>query len=43
MIYFNWHDPDHLIRTAAMAGIVIGMTIFCVRLINKGFQKEGGD
>jgi hypothetical protein len=36
MFYFNWHDPDHIIRTAAMAGIVIGMTIFCVRLINKG-------
>jgi hypothetical protein len=36
MIYFNWIDPDHLIRTAAMAGIVIGMTIFGVRLINKG-------
>ena len=38
MIFFNWHDPDHLIRTAAMAGIVIGMTIFCVRLIYKGFD-----
>ena len=38
MIYFNWHDPEHIIRTAAMAGIVVGMTIFCVRLINKGMQ-----
>ena len=36
MIYFNWTDPEHIIRTAAMAGIVVGMTIFCVRLINKG-------
>jgi len=36
MIYFNWTDPDHIIRTAAMAGIVVGMTIFCVRLINRG-------
>lgn len=36
MIYFNWNDPEHIIRTAAMAGIVIGMSIFCVRLINKG-------
>ena len=36
MIYFNWTDPEHIIRTAAMACIVIGMTIFCVRLINKG-------
>lgn len=36
MIYFNWTDPEHIIRTAAMAGIVIGMSIFCVRLINKG-------
>jgi hypothetical protein len=36
MIYFNWTNPDHIIRTAAMAGIMIGMSIFCVRLINKG-------
>ncbi|MCK5065968.1 MAG: hypothetical protein KAR16_00955 [Bacteroidales bacterium] len=36
MIYFNWHDPDHIIRTAAMAGIMIGISIFCVKLINKG-------
>jgi hypothetical protein len=36
MIYFNWTEPDHLIRTIAMTGIVIGMTIFSVRLINKG-------
>jgi len=43
MIYFNWNDPDHLIRTAAMAGIVIGMAIFCVRLINKGIQKVEAD
>lgn len=38
MIYFNWTDPEHIIRTAAMACIVIGMTIFCVRLINKGME-----
>lgn len=36
MIYFNWTEPDHLIRTIAMAGIVVGMTIFSVRLINRG-------
>ena len=36
MIYFNWTDPDHLIRTIAMSAIVVGMTIFCVRLINRG-------
>jgi len=36
MIYFNWTDPEHIIRTTAMAGIVVGMTIFSVRLINKG-------
>ena len=38
MIYFNWTDPEHIIRTAAMAGIMVGMTIFCVRLINKGMD-----
>jgi len=40
MIFFNWSDPDHLIRTAAMAGIVIGVTTFSVRLINKGLKEE---
>ena len=36
MIFLNWYDPDHLIRTAAMAGIVIGVATFSVRVINKG-------
>ncbi len=36
MVFFNWYDPEHLIRTAAMAGILIGMTTFSVRVINKG-------
>ncbi len=43
MIFFNWHDPEHLIRTAAMAGIVIGMTSFSVRLINKGLKENQTD
>ena len=38
MIFFNWYDPDHLIRTAAMAGIVVGVATFSVRLINKGLE-----
>ncbi len=36
LVFFNWYDPDHIGRTGAMAGIIIGITIFCVRLINKG-------
>ncbi|MDF1574979.1 MAG: hypothetical protein P1P86_07285 [Bacteroidales bacterium] len=36
MIYFNWSDPDHVIRTAAMAGIMIGVSTFSVRIINRG-------
>jgi hypothetical protein len=36
MIFFNWYDPDQLIRTVAMAGNLIGVTMFSVRLINKG-------
>ncbi len=43
MIFFNWYDPDHLIRTAAMAGIVIGVTTFSVRLINKGLKDNQTD
>jgi len=36
MIFFNLYDPDNLIRTIAMAGNLIGVSIFSVRLINKG-------
>ena len=38
LIFFNWYDPDHLVRTIAMAGIVIGVAVFCVKLINKGLS-----
>ena len=40
LIFFNWYDPDHIGRTAAMAGIIIGVSIFAVRLINKGINKQ---
>jgi hypothetical protein len=36
MIFFNWYDPDHLARTVAMAGVMTGVVVFSVRLINKG-------
>ena len=39
MIFFNWYNPEHLIRTAAMAGIMIGVTTFSVRIINKGLEE----
>ena len=38
LVFFNWYDPDHLGHTGAMAGIIIGVMIFCVRLINKGIS-----
>lgn len=40
MIFLNWYDPDHLIRTGAMAGIMIGVVMFCVRLINRGLSVK---
>lgn len=40
MIFLNWYDPEHLVRTAAMAGILIGVSIFSVRLINKGLEEK---
>jgi len=40
LIFFNWYDPDHLGRTGAMAGIIIGVSIFSVRLINKGIYTR---
>ena len=39
LIFFNWYDPDHLAHTGAMAGIIIGVMVFCVRLINKGLSE----
>lgn len=36
LIYFNWYDPDHVIRTAAIAGMLVGILIFSSRLINRG-------
>jgi hypothetical protein len=39
MIFFNWYDPEHLIRTVAMAGILIGVAVFSVRIINKGLDE----
>ncbi|HER09219.1 MAG TPA: hypothetical protein ENO20_09955 [Bacteroides sp.] len=43
LIFYNWYDPDHLIRTAAMAGIMIGVVMFSVRLINKGLSDPVPD
>lgn len=40
MIFLNWQDPEHLVRTIAMAGIIIGISIFSVRIINKGLDKK---
>jgi len=40
LIFFNWYEPDHLGRTVAMTGTIIGVTIFCVRLINKGISDQ---
>jgi len=36
LIFFNWYNPEHILKTAAMAGMMIGLIIFCVKLINKG-------
>lgn len=36
LVFFNWYDSDHLGHTGAMVGVIIGVSIFCVRLINKG-------
>jgi hypothetical protein len=35
MIFYNSYDPENLITTIAMAGNMIGVAIFSVRLINK--------
>ena len=35
-IFFNWYNPEHILKTAAMAGMMIGLIVFCVKLINRG-------
>lgn len=40
MIFFNWYDPEHLARTGAMTGIIIGITVLCVRMINRGLNDR---
>jgi hypothetical protein len=40
LIFMSWHNPEHILRTAAIAGIMVGMVIFCVRLINKGMTED---
>jgi hypothetical protein len=40
LVYFNWFDPEHLARTSAMAGIIIGVLLLCMRLINRGFNND---
>jgi len=39
MIFLNWYDPEHVVRTVAMAGILVGISIFSVRIINKGLDE----
>ncbi|MFH0759554.1 MAG: hypothetical protein V2B15_19865 [Bacteroidota bacterium] len=38
LVFFDWYDPDHPGHTGAMACIIIGVMIFCVRLINRGMS-----
>jgi hypothetical protein len=38
LVFYNWYDPDHLARTVAMAGVMLGVAIFSVRMINKGLS-----
>jgi hypothetical protein len=40
LVFFNWYDRGHVARTAAMAGVMIGVVIFSVRLINKGLSPR---
>ena len=40
LVFYTWYDPDHLLRTGAMAGIIIGVMVFAVRLINKGLAEK---
>lgn len=38
LIFMNWYNPEHILKTAAMAGILIGLIVFSARLINRGMN-----
>ena len=40
LIFFNWYDPNHILRTAAMAVIAAGIIIFGIKLINSGLSPR---
>jgi hypothetical protein len=40
LVFMNWYHPEHILRTAAIAGMMIGLIVFCVRLINRGMTAE---
>lgn len=40
LIFYNWYDPDHILRTSAMATIATGMIIFCIKLIYSGLSPR---
>lgn len=40
LIYFNWTDPDHVLRTAALTGVLVGISVFSLRLVNRGLGPK---
>jgi len=40
LIFMNWYNPEHVLKTVAMAGILIGLIIFSASLINRGMSED---
>ena len=40
LIFFNWYDTNHILRTSAMAVIAVGIIIFGIRLIYSGLTPR---
>jgi len=44
LIFMNWYNSEHILKTVATAGIMIGLIVFCIKLINRGIcSDEAGE
>ncbi|MBN1133017.1 MAG: hypothetical protein JXR52_12850 [Bacteroidales bacterium] len=42
LIYYNWNESDHILRTTAIAAIAAGIIVFCIKLICSGLSPGKG-
>lgn len=40
LVFYNWYDMDHIMRTIALVSIIIGVMLLCFRLIYRGLGSR---